>query len=241
MPFEANKNVASEIQSLSPSALIELFVLEIGESTEEWVYFHAGTNQLYKNIVWQGKEYIALPIEASGFDISSQGTLPHPTLTIANIEGIFSALIRKYDDLIGARIIRKRTFARYLDEINFPNGNPTADPNSEFPEDIWYIDKKTSENKQAIQWELASAFDLQGIKLPRRQIIQNYCQWIYRGGECGYTGPYFDLNDKQTSNKADDKCAKKLSSCQCRFNLINPNGKAILPFGGFPGATRNNG
>jgi hypothetical protein len=28
-----------------------------------------------------------------------------------------------------------------------------------------------------------------GVMLPRRQVIANVCQWVYRGGECGYTGP----------------------------------------------------
>ena len=242
MPQEKTKKVAQEIQNLSPSAIIEMFVLEIGASENEWVYFHAGTNQLSKDIVWQGQKYMALPIEASGFDISSQGTLPRPKLTIENIQGMFSALIRQYDDLIGARLIRKRTFAKYMDAVNFPDGNPTADPNVSFPDDIWYIDKKEQETKYSIQWELASAFDLQGVQLPRRQIIQNYCQWIYRSAECTYDGPYYDINDKPCWNKKDDKCAKKLSSCQVRFTAIN-NGteKPILPFGGFPGATRNNG
>lgn len=241
MPQESNKTVAQELQNLAPSAIIEMFVLQIGESQDNWVYFHAGTNQIYKNIVWQGQEYMALPIEASGFDISSQGTLPRPKLSIANIQGMFSSLIRQYDDLIGCKVIRKRTFAKYMDAVNFPNGNPSADPNVCFPDDIWYIDKKEQETKYAIQWELASAFDLQGVQLPRRQIIQNYCQWIYRSGECGYDGPYFDINDKLCSDKSNDKCAKRLSSCKVRFDYISNGAKPTLPFGGFPGATRNNG
>ena len=242
MPLEAQKQIAQEIQNLSPSAVIEMFVLEVGETSDTWVYFHAGTNQLYKNIIWQGQTYVALPITTEGFDINTQGTLPRPKLSIANVQGLFSALLRQYDDLVGVKIIRKRTFAKYLDAVNFPNGNPTADPNAFFPDDIWYIDKKEQETKYSIQWELASAFDLQGVQLPRRQIIQNYCQWIYRGGECGYDGPYFDINDKPCSSQKEDKCAKKLSSCQARFDSLQVSvEKPILPFGGFPGATRKNG
>lgn len=136
MPLEAQKQIAQEIQNLSPSAVIEMFVLEVGETSDTWVYFHAGTNQLYKNIIWQGQTYVALPITTEGFDINTQGTLPRPKLSIANVQGLFSALIRQYDDLVGVKIIRKRTFAKYLDAVNFPNGNPTADPNAFFPDDI---------------------------------------------------------------------------------------------------------
>lgn len=240
MPQIVNEKITSEIQKLSPSAVIEMFILEVNDNDR--LYFHAGTNELHENIVWQGMTYLALPVQVEGFDVSSQGTLPRPKLTIANVQGLFSALIRKYDDLIGLKLIRKRTFARYLDAVNFAEGNPTADPNVSFPDDLWYIDQKTEETKYTISWELSSAFDLQGVQLPRRQIIQNYCQWKYRGGECGFDGGYFDINDKPCINQSDDKCAKKLSSCRVRFESVyTGNQRPILPFGGFPGATRSNG
>ena len=139
--------------------------------------------------------------------MSAKGELPRPKVSITNVQGLFSGLIRMYDDLIGAKLTRKRTFARYLDAVNFKNGNPTADPNVQFPDDIWY---------------------------------QNYCQWKYRGGECGYTGGYFDINDKPCFEQEKDVCAKKLSSCKVRFKSVNEF-NVVLPFGGFPGATRNNG
>lgn len=239
MSQAAPVKVTGEIQKLSPSAVLELFVLEI-PNTDFKTYFHAGTNELHGDVIWQGQTYIALPVQAEGFDISAKGELPRPKIAIANIQGLFSALIRKYDDLIGAKLIRKRTFARYLDAKNFKNGNPNADPNVAFPDDLWYFDQKKEETKLSITWELASAFDLQGVQLPKRQIIQNYCQWKYRGGECGYTGGYFDINDKPCYDQSQDCCAKKLSSCKVRFTLLNPY-DTVLPFGGFPGATRNNG
>lgn len=241
MPLEAPATIVNEIQSLEPTAVIELFELDFGDSKTNNLFFHAGTNELRQDVIWQGQKYMALPIEASGFDISAKGELPRPKLAIANIQGLFSALIRQYDDLIGLKLIRRRTFARYLDAVNFPNGNPSADPNQHFPDDLWYIDKKDQENRLMIQWELASAFDLQGVQLPRRQIIQNYCQWKYRGGECGYDGPYYDIDDKPCISESDDVCAKKLSSCKARFYDLAGTKTVVLPFGGFPGATRNNG
>lgn len=231
--------LTTEMQKLAPSAIIELFKLEI-PNVEGATYFHAGTNEFHTDVVWQGQKYLSLPLAVEGFDVSAKGELPRPKISIANVQGLFSGLIRMYDDLIGAKLTRKRTFARYLDAVNFKNGNPTADPNVQFPDDIWYFDLKKQETKYSISWELASAFDLQGVKLPRRQIIQNYCQWKYRGGECGYTGGYFDINDKPCYEQEKDVCAKKLSSCKVRFKSINEF-NVVLPFGGFPGATRNNG
>lgn len=235
---EVSTLLTTEMQKLTPSAIIELFKLEI-PNVEGETYFHAGTNEFHSDIIWQGQRYLSLPLAAEGFDVSAKGELPRPKISITNVQGLFSGLIRMYDDLIGAKLTRKRTFARYLDAVNFKDGNPNADPQVQFPDDIWYFDLKKSENRYSITWELASAFDLQGVKLPRRQIIQNYCQWKYRGGECGYTGGYFDINDEPCTERKDDCCAKKLSSCKVRFASLVATDDYILPFGGFPGATVN--
>lgn len=181
-----------------------------------------------------------MPIEASGFDVNSKGTLTRPKIKVANVKGLFSAMVRDLDDLVGAKLIRRRTFARFLDARNFKDGNPTADPMQAFPDDLWYFDQKTTENRDYIEWELASAFDLQGVKLPARQIIQNSCTWIYRSAECGYTGQWMDKYNKITWVAKEDVCPKTLEACRCRFASINPTGyvNLILPFGGFPGAQR---
>jgi lambda family phage minor tail protein L len=226
--------ITEDIQSLSPGAIIELFVLDTSSLPDGALnYFHAGTNELRQAVVWQGNTYNPVPIEASGFDITTKGTLPRPKIKVANVNGLFSAIALETDDLIGCKITRKRTFAKYLDAVNFTGGvNPTADPNQYLPDDVWFVEQKTSENRYVVEWELSSAFDLQGIMLPYRQVIQDSCPWRYRGAECGYTGTnYFDLQDQPTT-LSNDFCAKRLSSCKARF------GNEQLPFGGFPGAVR---
>ena len=230
----------TEQQNLAPTALIDMYELTLpnAEVNEEPFRFHCGTSGFSTNIKWKGKEYVALPIETEGFDINTQGSLPKPKLRVANVNGIFSALLRECDDLIGAKLVRKRTFARYLDADNFPNGNDSADPTQEFPADIWFVDKKTTETRYLIEWELASAYDLQGVKLPRRQIIQNSCQWRYRDGNCNYQGAFYDKNNKLTTNAKEDTCPKTLKACEVRWYSYGGQG-CILPFGGFPGATRS--
>ena len=229
--------IRAEIQSLSPSAMIELFVLDMtGTYSGGFLYFHAGTNGLNQPITWQGRQYDPWPISAKGFDMATQGTLPQPQITIANIGGVLSGEVQANDDLVGCKITRKRTLAKYLDAVNFPGGiNPDADPNQYLPDEMWYVEQKASETRHSIEFKLSSVFDLMGIQLPYRQVIQNSCPWKYRGSECGYTGPYFDRFDQPTSNSNDDACAKLLSSCKVRQQYFSSQ---ILPFGGFPGATR---
>lgn len=231
--MSAPETITSEIQKLEPSAIVELFEMDATAFGGDLLRFHAGTNGLLQNLVWQGNTYTAFPIKASGFDLSGNGQLPRPKLQVANVSGAITVLVLTYDDLLGAKITRKRTLAKYLDAVNFPGGtNPSADPTAEFADDIFYIDRKATETRDVVEFELAAAFDVAGIQLPRRQIIQNVCVWRYRGGECGYTGTnYFDANDAPVGSAGLDVCGKRLTSCEARFGANNP-----LPFGSFPAA-----
>lgn len=229
-------DITTRIHLLEPGAVIELFELDLSRFAQQAVRFHAGTNAVGSDIVWRGHCYQRFPVKGSGFEIKSQGTLPRPKLAVANVTGIISSLCKRYNDLIGSRVTRRRTLARYLDAGNFPEGNPFADPNEAFPEDIFSINQKTLETKDVVEFELAVVWDVEGVKLPRRQVIQNLCPWRYRGEGCGYVGPAVATdNDKPISPHAlpaereNDRCGKRLASCKLRF----PNG--ALPFGGFPG------
>ncbi|MEX3690600.1 phage minor tail protein L [Paraburkholderia sp. BR14263] len=225
-------NIKGAAQELSPGAVIELFVLDLSRFNAPVVRFHAGTNKLDSDVVWQGQTFQRYPVQASGFEMKAQGTLPRPTFVVSNVTSIISALCRMYNDLVGARVIRKRTLARYLDAVNFPEGNPTADPNEFFPDDLYFVNQKVREDVEVIEFELAVAFDVEGVQLPRRQVVRNACPWIYRGEGCGYGGgPVADAQDNPTGNPALDVCGKRLTSCKMRFGNYG-----WLPFGAFPGA-----
>jgi lambda family phage minor tail protein L len=188
---------------------------------------------LQQRVVWQGNAFEAFPIEVEGFELNGNGQVPRPRLRVANVTGTITALVLTYQDLVGAKITRKRTLAKYLDAVNFEGGvNPTADPSAEFADDVYYVDRKSRETRDVVEFELAASFDLEGVSLPRRQIVQNVCPWRYRGSECGYTGTvYFDANDQLVGSSSLDVCGKRLSSCKARFGQ-----NAELPFGGFPAA-----
>jgi lambda family phage minor tail protein L len=234
--WAAISSVYEELSVLAPNAIIELFQLQLVAAlhgTSDIYYFHAGVNAAVNgNIVFDGDTYARFPIQAEGFEYSNTGTLPRPTLTVANLGGEISALLllanafTPGNDLGGAVVTRIRTLKKYLD------GEPDADSHAKFADEIWYIDRKSAETRDVVQWELASKFDLAGILMPKRQLIANICQWEYRSAECSYTGSnYFDINDNVVGTLAADRCGKRLSSCKLRFGNTNP-----LPFGSFPGA-----
>lgn len=183
----------SDLQAIAPSAVIELFVLELNvkqHGVADVYRFHAGTS-LNSNgeVAWAGNSYIRFPVEADGFSYEGKGSLPRPKVRVSNIMGTITALLLGLPDgLEGAKFTRIRTLARYLDAANFPGGvNPygTPDPTAEFPREIYYVDRKVNETRDVVEFELAAAFDLAGVRAPKRQCIANICQWQYRSTECG--------------------------------------------------------
>jgi lambda family phage minor tail protein L len=235
--WEAVSAVGEELNKLAPSAVIEMFELD-GTATSigvDQIYrFHAGVNeQISGNIVWNGNTYQRYPIDATGFNYEGGGTLPRPTLSISNVLSLATTLILEHNDLVGAKVTRIRTLKKYLDAVNFTSEtNATADPYAEFPREIYTIDRKTAENRAVVSFELAASFDVAGVKLPRRQIIQNICPWAYKGEGCGYTGTdYYDVNDNEVTSADNDVCSHRLSGCRLRFGA-----NAQLPYGGFPSA-----
>ncbi len=173
--------IVSNLQNTNPSAIIELFTLQLDNSLHgaTTIYrFHAGSS-LKDNgeIVWAGNSYQRFPIQAEGFAFR-QGQLPRPTLTVSNALGTITAILLSVNtttagnDLTGATVTRIRTLARFLDAVNFPGDiNPygTPDNTAEFPQEIYKIDRKSAENRDTVQFELASVLDLAGIRAPNRQ------------------------------------------------------------------------
>lgn len=229
----------SDLQAIAPSAIIELFELQLNvtqHGVADTYRFHAGTS-LNSNgeVVWAGNSYLRFPVEADGFEYNGQGQLPRPKVRVSNIIGTITALLLSLPDgLEGAKFTRIRTLARYLDDANWPSGNPYlpgGDSSAEFPREVYYVDRKVTETRDVVEFELAASFDLAGVRAPKRQCIGNICQWEYRSTECGYTGSsYFNENDQAVPTLAADVCGKKLSSCKARFGST-----AELPYGSMPG------
>lgn len=229
------KSLNFELSNLTPSALIVFFEIDldsllktkgidlaqeaqqIGFQRNEQdgvLRFHNNVKVFNSYIKWQGNTYYPAPITAEGFESSSKGTLPTPSMSISSQSedgvdqlALLKHEIKKFGDIIGAKVTRRRTFAKYLDVSNF-GGNRTVstsnisakgneskgflpdgyepDPYAELPKDVYFIERKETENKNIIKYQLSSALDLEGVKLPKRTIISDKCVWQYRGIGCWY-------------------------------------------------------
>jgi len=191
----------SELQKINPSNIVELFQLQLDTTihgANTTYYFHNGVNDNNNsNLIFNNVEYTRMPIEATGFEFNGK-QLPRPRITISNILGTFTTILLTLPQgLEGAKVTRIRTLQRYIDNTNFIGGeillengsnlllengsaidmesgiNPfgTPDPTATFPDEIYYIDRKITETRDIIQFELAASFDLQGVRLPKRQVL----------------------------------------------------------------------
>ena len=171
----------SELQAINPGSIIELFTIELNTAlhgSNTLYRFHNGANMNANGeVVWAGNSYLRFPIECSGFEFGSRGTLPRPTIVVSNIFGTITSIMQNINtttvgnDLNGAKFTRIRTLARFLDAVNFTgNTNPygTPDPSAEFPQEIYFLDRKVTENRNLVSWEAQSALDLVNVKLPGR-------------------------------------------------------------------------
>ena len=212
------KKAIKEAASIDPSSVIDFFEIDTTdiqfdlslintkvfnetqdkEPQDRIFRFHNSISLTTREIVFDGKTYIASPIAVEGMELTSRGTLPRPTLSLSvKPDGVkalsqLKAIIEKIGDLTGAKFTRTKTFAKFIDASNSVKltskiKNHDPDPNAILSHDIYFIDRKTSESQQTLSFEMASSIDLENFGVPKRLVIQDKCQWQYRGEGCCYT------------------------------------------------------
>ena len=189
----------ADLQGLRGDAVVDLWVLDLQpidpavDPANRFVRFCNWVVADGQPVFSGGLEYTAIPYEAGGFNLKTEGVPPSPSITLGNVGLEWTALVSQWNDLIGAKLTRRRILLRYLDA---PAGtNP--DPNAHWPDEEWTIQQKEAESKLTVTFKLSTAFDLDGVMLPRRRALRYTCPWIYRGDGCGYSGPpVADVNDQ---------------------------------------------
>jgi lambda family phage minor tail protein L len=219
---------------LATEGLITLWQLDCATLGGPVFYFTSAAD-LDHVITWGGQEYTPLPMDASGFELTTRGAFPAPSVTISNLYGAGNLLLDTYKGLVGAELARILTLRRFLDD------GETPDPNAYITRDKYVVAQKTSHTAIAIAFKLAARIDVEGTQLPRRQILRDVCGHIYRifdpdtgafdysRATCPYTGSAnFDIANRPT-DAAHDQCSRNLGGCQARF----PG--QVLPAQFFPG------
>lgn len=230
-------SIAEAQQRLELGSFVELFTLDVSSLGGGIIYWTPSRAKDGEPIVWQGNTYTTVDVQTEGFERSASGTLPTPRLTVGNADNLVSALLSLYGDILGCTITRTRTLYEFMD------GQPGADPNAQWPLDIFKVERKISENKNTVVLELSAAIDQEGTKLPRQVMLRDVCTQIYRrwngtafdytNATCPYVGaPCFNKLGASTT-ASNDQCGLRVSDCKLRFGAT-----AELPFQGFPALAR---
>lgn len=231
--------IKSHIQRFDLGEEVVLFEIDLVEFGLGIIRITPATKTNSAAVSFGGQIYSPHPVRAEGFEISTVGSLPRPRVSIANLDNSFTALVEQNDDLHGAKLTRIRTFGRYLD------GAPDADGSAHLPKDIYILSQKTEHTQERISWQCAAMMDQEGVELPGRTIVRDYCdhqtrRWNpssgtfdYTNVTCPYTGTPRDEKGLVCSGP-DEVFSKRLKTCcQARFGVT-----AVLPTRAFPGAAR---
>ena len=174
----------SELQKPNPSAIIQLYELELVEgihyatgnpdSVTTTYCWHSGmTAAGAGSIVFNSKTYTPMPIEAEGFDQKSgqNDAIARPVLRVSNLLSTVSTILIEVNkitpgnDLINAKLTRIETLAMFLD------GESTANTAATSRNQVFIVDRKSVENREVVEFELSAIWDLPNFKIPARQVL----------------------------------------------------------------------
>ncbi len=177
-----NESVKSE-----QSPRVVLWEIDLTVQGGERYFFCNELNEKGEAVTWQGRQYQAYPIDGSGFEMNGKGSSARPSLTVSNLFGLVTGMAEDLQSLVGATVVRRRVYARFLDAVNFVAGNPEADPEQELS-DRWVVEQMSELTAMTASFVLATPTETDGALFPGRIMLANTCMWDYRGDECGYNG-----------------------------------------------------
>ena len=159
--------ITQELQQLSQaSPLIDLFALDLTKFSLPTYRFtpHVRTPA----VIYQGFTYSSLPIQLSGYEAANTGKLPRPTLSLSRVgaNAILDAVIT-FGDIVGAPVLRLRTFEKFLDNGSAPNNTAFLGP------DTFFVQRKLAQTRDLLSFELVTALEWQGLALPRGQALKD--------------------------------------------------------------------
>ena len=231
--FVANATQSARIsalaQELTTENIITLFQLDLTRFNAGIARFTTDVTENGQPVRWGGESYFSTAVEATGFERKAGGTAARPTLRLGNVNRLITSLIIEGKDLVGCEVRRYRTFRRFLDDGVEPSAS------DHFPAEIYRVERMKSRNKVFAEFELASILDQEGTKLPKRQIVRDYCNFIYRRwaavtgtwqidayDPCPYAGGgMFNRKGEPVANPVEDVCGKRIRDCNLRFGEHN--------------------
>jgi lambda family phage minor tail protein L len=152
------------------------------------------------DVVYNGITYLKFPIKHDSTSENSTGRIDQVMLTVGNASRFLQYYLEAYD-LRGKKVDIMIVFANHLND---------TDANLVF---TYFIDNYTA-NEESGQFILSSKFDVLDVSLPLCVYNRNYCRWVFKSTQCGYSG-------------AQTACDKRRYTCKQVMNNVSR-------YGGFP-------
>jgi len=111
--------------------------------------------------LFAGMSYEPIPIKLTGVVSTTSGAPSTPTLTISNIHKRLMSDIQLYDGLVGAKVVRHRTFSEYVgasQEMQIQN---------------FLISQMLKIDREQVVFKLNIPIDFEGTKLPFRVVLKD--------------------------------------------------------------------
>lgn len=160
--------IQQELQVLNQvNGFVELHVLDCSNIGGIVHYFTPNVYSDGSPIVWDGHSYTFIPIQSSGWELTTAGSLPQPTITISNVNKQLLTAVITLGDIVGATYTRYRTFSKFLD------GQAEASTSQYIGPDVYVVYQKLGHDNTQISWQLASILDKPNMKLPSRQVLKD--------------------------------------------------------------------
>ncbi|EEJ2313816.1 phage minor tail protein L, partial [Salmonella enterica] len=128
---DISQDTLNEAAKLAQSARITLWEIDLTQSGGDRYFFCNEANEKGEAVTWQGRKYDVYPVEGSGFEMNGKGAAARPSLKVSNLYGMVTGMVEDLHSLVGATVIRRIVYARFLDAVNFQSGNQEADPEQE--------------------------------------------------------------------------------------------------------------
>jgi lambda family phage minor tail protein L len=213
----------ADVQSLDQGADVFIYIVSNYNSANPSESIKLSN---YAGVSFNGPA-IGLPITHDSQEVTSVGSQPRMTISIADTNGAVTSLIDgNVEGIEGANVKIYRTKRKYLDDGEL-GGNPAIG----ILQQMNLVISRVSEfvPMSVVTVEAQSPIDYGNVACPSR-VALNQCPWRYRSSECSYSGTaMFKLDNSPTINPAEDICSKSLAGCRARFGA-----NAVLPHGGFP-------
>ncbi len=106
--------------------------------------------------------------------MNGKGASARPTLKVSNLHGMVTGMAEDLQSLVGGTVVRRKVYARFLDAVNFVNGNSDADPEQEVIS-RWRIEQCSELSAVSASFVLSTPTETDGAVFPGRIMLANTC------------------------------------------------------------------